>query len=300
MWGRLALFILRFRWPLLILILALTAFMGWRASKVQLSYEFTNAIPTDNPRYQDYQNFRKQFGEDGNLMVIGFQSDNIFEKDLFNDFAQLVQDLKNANAVTGVLSMPAAVNLVKDTLSEKLNAVPVFPSANLSQSEIDSAKNIFLSLKFYQGLLYNPSTKTYLTGVSIDKNVLNTKKRNEVVPAIVEIAAAFGKKHSLEMHYSGLPLIRTNLATRVASEMKWFLFGSVVLSAVILLIFFRSLSATLLSLFVVVCGVVWSLGTMDLLGYKITLLNALIPPLIVVIGIPNCIYFLNKYHSAYK
>lgn len=300
MWGRLALFVLRFRWPLLLLILAITAFMAWHASKVQLSYEFTNAIPTDNPKYQAYQDFRKQFGEDGNLLVIGFQSDKLFEETIFNDYVALADTLKRANSVVGVLSVPGAVNLVKDTLSEKLQAVPLFPSGHISQQVLDSLKNVFFNLKFYKGLLYNPVTNTYLMGISIDKNVLNSKKRNEVVPAVVNIAEEFGKKYSLDMHYSGLPLIRTNLATRVASEMKWFLLGSVLLSAVILLIFFRSLSATALSLFVVVCGVVWSLGTMHLLGYKITLLNALIPPLVVVIGIPNCIYFLNKYHSSYK
>ncbi len=300
MWERLALFILRFRWPLLILVLAITAFMGWRASKVQLSYEFTNAIPTDNPRYQDYQQFRQQFGEDGNLLVIGFITDSLFKEDLFNDYSLLSKNLRSNPYVVGLLSVPAAVNLMKDTISEKLQAVPLFPDRKLEQAELDSAKNIFLGLKFYQGVLYNPESNTYLMGVSIDKQVMNSKKRNEVVPEIVAVAAEFGKKHSLEMHYSGLPLIRTNLATRVADEMKWFLFGSVVLSAVILLIFFRSVSAMLLSLFVVVCGVIWSLGTMDLFGFKITLLNALIPPLIVVIGIPNCIYFLNKYHSAYR
>ncbi len=300
MWERIALFVLRFRVPLLILVLAVTAFMGWQASRVQLSYEFTRAIPTDNPKYQAYQDFRQQFGEDGNLLVIGIKTDRLFEENLFNDYAKLAEQLSKTNGVIGVLSIPGATNLVKDTLEEKLNAMPVFPSGYISQSSLDSSRNVFLNLKFYNGLLYNSSTKAYLMGVSIDKNVLNSKKRNEVVKLIVDAGEEFGKKHSLEMHYSGLPLIRTNMATRVANEMQWFLFGSVVLSAVILLIFFRSLSATLLSLFVVVCGVLWSLGTMHMLGYKITLLNALIPPLIVVIGIPNCIYFLNKYHSSFR
>ena len=300
MWERLALFVLRFRLPLIVAVLGITAFMAWHASKVQLSYEFTNAIPTDNPKYQAYQDFRRQFGEDGNLLVIGFQTDNLFRKDVFNDYAALAENLKKTRAVVGVLSVHGAVNLVKDTASEKLKAIPVFPAKTLTQHEVDSLKDVFRSLKFYQGLLYNPGTNTYLMGVSIDKNVLNSKARNEVVPLIVDAADKFGQKHGLEMHYSGLPLIRTNLATRVAAEMKWFLLGSVLLSAVILFVFFRSFSATALSLFVVVCGVVWSLGTMHLFGYKITLLNALIPPLVVVIGVPNCIYFLNKYHSAYR
>jgi predicted RND superfamily exporter protein len=300
MWGRIALFVLRFRWPLLILILAVTGFMAWQASKVELSYEFTKAIPTDNPKYKAYQNFKKEFGEDGNLLVIGFTAPDLFKEKLFNDYAALVRKLTTVNAVVGVLSVPGATNLMKDTAAEKLQAIPVFPGGNISQQTLDSAKQVFLNLKFYDGLLYNDSTHAYLLGVNIDKTVMNSKKRNGVVKAIVDAADAFGKNNSLEMHYSGLPLIRTNMATRIANEMQWFLFGSVVLSAAILMIFFRSLSATFLSLFVVVTGVLWSLGTMHLLGYKITLLNALIPPLIVVIGIPNCIYFLNKYHSSYR
>ena len=137
-------------------------------------------------------------------------------------------------------------------------------------------------------------------GININKDVLNSPQRNIVVEAITKAGNAFGEKNKIEMHYSGLPLIRTNMATKVATETKWFLLGSVLLSAFILLLFFRSFSTMLVSLAVVVIGVVFSLGTMDLFGYKITILNALIPPLIVVIGIPNCIYFLNKYHTAFK
>lgn len=137
-------------------------------------------------------------------------------------------------------------------------------------------------------------------GVSIDKQVMNSKKRNAVVGDIRNLAETFGQKNKQEVYLSGLPLIRTEMATRIADEMKWFLLASVVLSALILLLFFRSFSSMVLSLAVVIIGVVWSMGTMHLFGYKITLLTALIPPLIVVIGIPNCIYFLNKYHTSYN
>ncbi len=137
-------------------------------------------------------------------------------------------------------------------------------------------------------------------GVSIDKNVMNSKQRNAVVGEIRKLTETFGRENNQEIYLSGLPLIRTELSTRIADEMKWFLLASVILSALILLIFFRSFSSMALSLAVVIIGVLWSMGTMHLLNYKITLLTALIPPLIVVIGIPNCIYFLNKYHTSYN
>lgn len=300
MWEKIARFILRSRWTLLIILLACTVVMGYHASKVQMSYEFTRAIPTDNPKYQAYQAFRRQFGEDGNLMAIGISTDKFFQAPIFNDYAALAKDIKNVTAVEDVISVPAATNLVKDTTNEKLNAVPVFASRPLTQPELDSMANIFNSLPFYQGLMYDPASHSYLMGIRINKDVLNSKKRNDVVAKIVELADVFGKKHNLEMHYSGLPLIRTNLATKVAAEMQWFLLGSLILSAIILLVFFRSLSATAISLAVVIIGVIWCMGTIEWLGYKITLLTGVIPPLIVVIGIPNCIYFLNKYHTAYN
>lgn len=300
MWEKIARFILRSRWTLLIILLACTVVMGYHASKVQMSYEFTRAIPTDNPKYQDYQAFRRQFGEDGNLMAIGISTDKFFQAPIFNDYAALAKDIKNVPAVEDVLSVPAATNLVKDTANEKLNAVPVFASRPLTQPELDSMAAVFQTLPFYEGLMYDPASHTYNMGIRINKDVLNSKKRNDVVTKIVGLADEFGKKHNLEMHYSGLPLIRTNLATKVAAEMQWFLLGSIILSAIILLIFFRSLSATAISLAVVIIGVIWCMGTIEWLGYKITLLTGVIPPLIVVIGIPNCIYFLNKYHTAYN
>ncbi|WEK37308.1 MAG: MMPL family transporter [Candidatus Pseudobacter hemicellulosilyticus] len=300
MWGTIARFVLKFRWILLTILLAATALMTYHASKVQLSYEFTRAIPTDNPKYQAYQEFRQLFGEDGNMMVIGIQTTDMFKASFFNEYAALVNDIRQVEAVEDILCLPIAVNLVKDSSSEKLNALPIFPKGTLSQEAMDSAAAVFLNLPFYQGLLYNPATNAYLMGIKINKDVLNSKKRNDVVGAILKLGDAFGQKHSLELHYSGLPLIRTNMATKVANEMQWFLLGSILLSAVILLVFFRSLSAMAMSLAVVIIGVIWSLGTMEWFDYKISLLNALIPPLVVVIGIPNCIYFLNKFHTAYN
>jgi uncharacterized protein len=300
MWEILGQFILKFRVPLLLIVLALTGFMGYHASKTELSYEFARAIPMDNPKYKDYQEFKKKFGEDGNLLVIGLQTQDLFKQKIFNDYVTLQRNLKKTRFVEDIISIPTAVNLVKVPETEKLKAQSIFPDSTLTQAEIDSCKNLFFTLPFYRGLLYNRQTNSWLMGVRINKEVMSSKKRNGVVENIVTWANDFGKENNLEVYLSGLPLARTIMTTRIANEMRWFLLASVILSAVILFGFFRSFSSMLLSLGVVVIGVLWSLGTMHLFGYKITILAALIPPLVVVIGIPNCIYFLNKYHTAYN
>lgn len=300
MWESIARLVLKFRLFLLFALLAATGYMAFRASRVKLSYDFNSAIPTDNPKYKAYQDFRKLFGEDGNLLVIGVQTDKLFELPVFTNYIALTEALRRVPGVDDVLGVSSAVNLFRDTVAERIKAVPVFPVHPASQAGIDSGKAVLLGLPFYQGLLFNSNTHTWLTAVHVNKAVMNSAQRIVIVTGITRLVDSFGQGNGLDMHYSGLPLIRTKMATKVATETRWFLLGSVVMMSLILLLFFRSFSTMLLSLMVVVVGVVFSFGTMDLLGYKITLLNALTPTLVVVIGIPNCIYFMNKYHTAYR
>ncbi len=299
MWQRLGKFVLQYRLPLLIALFAVTGIMGYFANKVTLSYEFAKAIPSDNPKYRDYVAFRQKFGDDGNLLVVGVQSDKIFELNTFKSYLHLEEQLKKVSNVESVLSVPSAITLQKDEVTEKLNAVKIFADSISAQSELDSAKAVFFNLPFYRSLLYNPETNAYLMGVRINKDSLNSPKRTQIVNDISKAVNAFETETKITTYISGLPLIRTLVSNKIKNEMRLFLIGSLILSALILLIFFRSISTTILSLLVVILGVIWSVGFLYLCGYKITLLTALTPPLVVVIGIPNCIYFINKYHTAF-
>ena len=299
MWQNLAKIVLRLRLPLLVVLIGLTGLMGFFASKVKLSYEFSKAIPLDNPKYLEYLSFRQKFGDDGNLMVIGLRTEKFFELTNFNAVRQLQSDLKKVPYVEDVLGVSSAINILKDSISVKLVPVSIFEKVE-TQTQLDSARKVFNTLPFYRTLLYNPDSSAYVIAVHINKKVLNSSGRTSVINNIIRCTDTFTAKTNIEAHLSGLPLIRTLVADRIAKEMKWFLLGSLALSALILFLFFRSVATMLLSLTVVIISVIWSFGTLYLFGYNITLLTAVIPPMVVVIGIPNCIYFLNKYHSTYR
>ena len=141
MWNSLAKIILRYGYLWLIVLLGATAFLGWHASKVKLSYEFSRAIPTDNPKYKEYEDFRKKFGDDGNLLAIGVQTKDFFNQSIFNDYVALETGIKKVNGVETIISVPSAVNLVRNE-SENFDAVRIFRDSVLSQQEIDSSKNV--------------------------------------------------------------------------------------------------------------------------------------------------------------
>ena len=277
-----------------------TLVMGYFAIQVKLSYEFTKAIPEDNPKFVIYKEFVKKFGVDGTTMVVGFQTDSFFTTTVFNQVADLQKEIKTIPGVTEVVSVPSAYTIIKDSASSKFIPHKIFNAPYISDSALVADKAILESLPFYKNLMYNPSSNAYIMAISFIPDSINSGARSAIIKNLQSKLDAFVAKSNLKVHISGLPYIRTILADRIKKEMQWFLIGSLLLSAITLFLFFRSISATLLSLSVVVMGVIWSFGTMVLLGQKITLLTALIPPLIVVIGIPNCIYFLNKYHTSYK
>ena len=181
MWYNLGRWVLKNRLWLLLLVLGSTGVMTWQASKVQLSYEFAKAIPVNHPKYKEYQEFKQQFGEDGNLLIIGFQKDNIYELSYYNEFVQLQKQIKQVPGVEDVLSISSALNLVKDSATEKLQAVPVFADSIYTQQGLDSAAAQLSILPFYKNLLYNADSKVYSVGVRISKEVLNSKRRNAAI-----------------------------------------------------------------------------------------------------------------------
>jgi predicted RND superfamily exporter protein len=299
-WLQLGKNIVKYKVAALTFLALSTLFMGYFAIQVKLSYEFTKAIPEDNPKFVIYQDFVKKFGVDGTTMVVGFQTDSFFTAGIFNQVADLQKDIKTIAGVTEVLSVPNAYTIVKDSAASKFLPHKIFNAPYTSDSALAADRAVLESLPFYKNLMYNPSSHAYIMAISFLPDSINSGARSAIIKNLQSKLDGFASKTKLAVHISGLPYIRTILADRIKKEMLWFLIGSLLLSAITLFLFFRSISATFLSLSVVVMGVIWSFGTMVLLGQKITLLTALIPPLIVVIGIPNCIYFLNKYHTSYK
>ena len=130
MWQKLAKFVLKNKLILLIALVVSTIVMGYFASKVKLSYEFSRAIPVDNIKYQENANFKKIFGEDGNMLVIGVQTNTFFNAQHFTAYQKMGAEIKKVHCVENVLSVPDAIMLVKDSLGEKFIPQKIFALEN--------------------------------------------------------------------------------------------------------------------------------------------------------------------------
>jgi predicted RND superfamily exporter protein len=299
MWTAIGSLILRNKIKLIVILLVITAFLGYRGSKIELSYEMARVLPVTDSTYQGYVKFKSIFGEDGNLMVIGIQDSELFKLDKFNNWYDLANNIKKINGIKDVVSAGITYNIIRNDEKKRFDLKPIVPTRPTNQATVDSIATVISSLPFYNGLIYNPETKATIMAISFDKYNLNSKHRIEIVNEIKRLGDEFVAKTHTKLHYSSMPYIRTEFMKIVSSEMKLFFLLAIIVTSIILIVFFRSFSVVPYSLIVVVIGVIWSLGTMELMGYKISILSGLIPPLIVIIGIPNCIFLINKYHAEY-
>lgn len=300
MWNFLVRLILRNRLAILIIIGLFTVVMGWQGLSVKLSYNNTAMLPSSDSSVIIYSKFKEKFGEDGSVLVIGMTNKNMFRLDQLNAWYDLTKAIVKIDGVEGVMSITRAVNMVKNDSLRSFQFVQLMPEKLKTQAEADSLKKRVLAMPFYEGLLFNPETDTYLMAVTLNKNKLNDKSRITVTDNIVEQAEQFREKTGNELHYSGMPYIRSVLTKTTKSELFLFIFLSIVIAAIILYLFFRSIRVVFSSLIVVAISIIFTLGLINLLGYKISILTGVIPSLIVVIAIENCIYILNKYHWEYR
>lgn len=284
----------------LIIIALLTGIIGYFAFKVQVSYDAASLLPATDSASIVYSDFKDRFGKDGSVMFIGIQDENIFELDKFGEFYDLTFDIKAIDGVEEVVSLGRIFNLVRNDSIKKFDFKPVSQSRPTTQKECDSIKSVIYSLKMYDGLLYNKETNVSLMMITLEESKLKTKERINLINDIKAKVEHFSQKTNIEVHYSGLPYIRIITAKKLEDELLFFVVLAMIITSIILLIFFRSLKAVFFPMLIVMISVLWVLGTMSILGYKITLLTSVFPPLLIVIVVENCIFLLNKYYDEYR
>jgi predicted RND superfamily exporter protein len=299
-WKNTASFILKNRLFVLIGVMALSVFMGYEASKVKITFNGGKVLPVTDSAYIRYNQFKKTFGQDAATMVIGIKSDSLFDKDVFNDWYTIGNSMRQVKGVKAVLSMANVYNLQKDTAKHRFVIKPLVAHVLPTTQAVDSVKQQLANLPFYKGLVLSNDGKSTLMAITFDDKIINTPLRVPIIKEIQKLGSDFEKKHNIKVHYSGLPLIRTVVGDLVAHEFSMFLSLSILITAAILLIFFRSFFPVIFPVIIVVLGVVFSLGTLVLMHYEMTILTGIIPPLVVVIGIPNTIFILNKYYHEYE
>ena len=302
-WEKLSNRILKNRILILISILIISIFFGLQWRNLSLSYQEANLLPKDHIANIQYNQFLDKFGEEGNLIVIGFQDKTFFTPKSFLAWNELMSGIKSCKEIDLVVSISDLKKLEKDTIQEKFQLIPFFDKNQVQNpAYLQKIKSdLFNNLPFYEGLLFNKKTGSIRSAIYLKKSLINTPLRAPfILKNIVPRIEKFENQTGIDLKVSGMPYIRTINSENMKSEIGLFIGAALLVTSLIFFFFFRSFRATFLSVLILIFGVIWSFGTLAFFGYKITILTAIIPPLIIVIGITNCIFLINKYQQEIK
>jgi len=302
-WELVARIVLKNRIAILISILALTIFLSLQWKNLGMTYNEANLLPKDHIVNQQYDAFLDKFGEEGNLIVIGFKDNRFFTPKAFQAWNELMTSLKNSKEVELVVSLNDLKKLQKNEVEEKFQLVPLIDNSQTNNAGyLEQIKNeLFNKLPFYEGLLFNKQSGSIRSAIYLNKKIVNTAARKTfILENLVPKINRFEKATGIDLRVSGMPYIRTINAENMKGEIGLFIGAALLITSLIFFLFFRSFRATFISICILLFGVMWSFGTLGLFHYKITILTAIIPPLIIVIGITNCIFLINKYQQEIK
>lgn len=301
-WDVTARLILRNKISILVSIIIITILFSTQWKNMRFTNTEANLLPDSHEVNIKYNNFLKTFGEEGNLVVIGIKDSTLLTVEKLNAWNKLSDSFKKYKEIETVISVKDLQKLVKDTLQQKFTLEPfIKDSISTSEEIIKLEDELFNKYPFYNNFLFNKETKTIRTIIYLKKDIVNTVARKDfILNTLIPNIEKFEERYHLDVRVSGMPYIRTLNAQLIVDEIVWFVLAALLVTSLIFFFFFRSFRATFISLIVVCVGVMWTLGILGALNYEITVLTALIPPLIIVIGIPNCIFFINKYQHEVK
>ena len=298
-WEAVARLILRNRILILIGISIFTIFWISQWQHIRFTFSEANLLPDNHIDNIKYDGFIEQFGDEGNVLLIAVKDSTIFNEKKFQAWNLLNTKLSELNEIDYTIGTSNLKNLIKNVKEEKFEVDQILKKKNLSKNDINKFKEkLFLELPFYENLIYSKSNETLRSLIYMDPLLVNTKQRKIFITNVfLPLIVSFEKENNLDLKVSGMPYVRTLNAQNIVDEISIFVLSAMGITSLIFFLFFRSIRATLISLLVVIIGVMWSFGVLGFLGYEITVITALIPPLIIVIGIPNCIFLINKYQQ---
>lgn len=297
MWQSIANIILRNRFVIIGVITLLTVFFGYHAlTGLKLDNKYGILLPKNADAKIEFDRFNEMFGEDGGTLIIAIQTDSLYTEENFLKWKELGDSILKYDGVESVVSEATLFTISNNQTARKFEAHRVFSDTKYKEKSIDSIEHEIKNNPLYEGLLYNDKENVSLMMIGIDESFITDQKKANVVLDIEAVADSYTAYFG-QPRYAGMPHLRVVIGKQVMKEMYIFVGLLILITSILIYIFFRSLKVVFICNLVVTIAVIWSMGSIAALNFNITIIMALIPPLMIVIGIPNCIFLMTKYHQ---
>lgn len=275
--------ILRYRWLIITVVILFTAFTAYQITKMQINSDVISSLPDDDPHAALLKEIATEFGSNKMGMVI-LESDDIFQTEILQHVQQITDTIKD---IDGVISVSSLTNIID--INELGVGTLVDPYDLPDETEeLEALRERVNAKDMYRGNIVSEDGTATLIVFSLAEDA----DVEMVAKAVIRKTEGMNLPETL--YYAGSPMMVTAIADLISNDLIRLLPIAFLLIALILALFFKTVRGVVLPLLTVAIAIVWTLGIMALIGYKMSMISNNIPIILLAVGSAYTIHVLNR------
>jgi predicted RND superfamily exporter protein len=275
-------------------LFTLQGLVDLRTGEVQLRIDPSTAglLPPEGPERELYEHSRRLFGTDESI-VVALGADDVFQPEVLDRVVRMTRRLAEIDGVQSVLSLSTAQTL--RSLSGDLEVAPVLGEVPRDGEALERLRAEVLGNPLFAGTLVARDASATALLVSLERMSDSELVSRGIDAQIMEAAGA--EAGDLDVWVAGAAHQKAFTSSQLSGEVAWMLPTILGLVALVLAVSVRSVRGVVLPVAAIVCGLIWTLGTLALLDQELNLVTATIPALILTVGFTYALHVVVEYYA---
>lgn len=278
-----------------IIIAIITLGLAFFAKSISINGNYLNLVVGD-PKIEQLKSEyvssdeNSPYTEDFYFMIT---DDDLYKVETFNKIDEVLTALSSYDELGAPVSALSMVTVVKKGTRLAIEPMSKHQTGNKwTQKEVDDFKELLMNDDVMQNLLVTDSGSTLL--FYFQSKPFTPEITNELIDTVQTLGI-----YCEDVALGGSGTLELSMNKYLYSDLTTLLLLGFLVILVIFYISFRSSRAVLNTLVLSTIGIIWTIGTMVLLGYELTLVNIVIPCMVLILGSSYSVHILNEYFRKY-
>ena len=286
---------IRFRWQVLFLFIALTVCAVYFAQQIQFDFSPEALITNDDSELvrQSHENF----GKETRFVIVALQAQgdrDIFSPEALNWQYQTSLRLSRLES-TYKLKGLATIRLPEKVLLGKQKDFWVFGKREHNQETADEVRNRVQEIKQLRGPFVSEDMRCAGILVFLEDEVKKISQIKDATDAIEKTLSDHPCPNGYEVHLTGIPYLRVKIIDQLKADQTFLIPVAGCFLGIVMVLLFRCPGAVVLPPIALGCGVVWTIAVLAATDNPINIITNVLPVILLVIGSSNCVHMLNRY-----
>ena len=284
--------IIKLRWAIIIIVIVLTAFLGYQVKDLKIDSDIISSLPDNDPAALLYKNIGKEFGGNDMGMII-IETDNVFKKEVIEYVKQITDTLRITDGISTVTSLTNVLDIKGSEWGIEIGTLLDEYDLPDTKGELDTLKERVFSKDMYKGTIVSEDG----TSTLILFTLLDDADKQAVAKNIKEKITKLDIPENL--YFGGLPFMMNDIASLIVSDIIKLIPITFFLIAFILFLAFKSTKGVVLPMLTAALSVIWVLGSIVLFGYELSMISNITPIILLAVGSAYTIHVINRINVTF-